>query len=84
MALAWGSAASAVFGVIALGLVCGLVGGVGFWCLFLSGDVRGGISKYLSLGFCHGCFLRKGISELCHCDQVLRYWRACGLGFGWF
>ena len=51
--MAEGAAASATFGLIASGLVCGLVGGMGCGC-------SGEISKYPMLGFCHGCFLVKG------------------------
>ena len=41
MTLAEGAAASASFGVIVLGLVCGLVGGV-VLVSFLLGDIHGG------------------------------------------
>ena len=55
-----GAAASASFGVIVLGLVRGLVAGVVLMTFFLLGDIHRGISKYLMLGFCHGCILGEG------------------------
>ena len=80
-ALAEGVAASASFGVIRLGLVCGLVSGV-VLVSFCLGDIHGGISKYLMFGLLLWGFLGGGrISEFCRCGRVLCYWWAPRLGW---